>query len=48
MIDLKKRIKSLDKWILDKNNKLKKETFDISDAYVCGIGFMNMMGFWPK
>ena len=35
-------------WFYDKNNKLKKETFDTSDAYVCGIGFMNMIGLWPK
>lgn len=35
-------------WFYDKKNKLKKETFDTSDAYVCGIGFMNMIGAWPK
>jgi hypothetical protein len=35
-------------WFYDKNNKLKKETFDTSDAYVCGIGFMNMIGVWPR
>lgn len=35
-------------WFYDKNNKLKKETFDTSDAYVCGIGFMNMIGLWSK
>jgi len=35
-------------WFYDKNNKLKKETFDTSDAYVCGIGYMNMVGLWPK
>jgi len=35
-------------WFYDKKNKLKKETFDTSDAYVCGIGFMNMIGLWSK
>lgn len=35
-------------WFYDKKNKLKKETFDTSDAYVCGIGYMNMVGLWPK
>lgn len=35
-------------WFYDKNNKLKKETFDTSDAYVCGIGYMNKIGLWVK
>ena len=35
-------------WFYDKKNKLKKETFDTSDAYVCGIGYMNMIGAWPR
>lgn len=35
-------------WFYDKKNKLKKETFDTSDAYVCGIGYMNMTGIWPR
>jgi hypothetical protein len=35
-------------WFYDKNNKLKKETFDTSDAYVCGIGYMNKVGIWPR
>jgi hypothetical protein len=34
------------KWILDKNNKLKKENFDMSDSYACGIGYMKMIGEW--
>lgn len=29
------------KWILDKNNKLKKENFDMSDAYTCGLAYFN-------
>lgn len=33
-------------WFYDKNNKLKKETFDTSDAYVCGIGYMNKIEAW--
>lgn len=28
-------------WFYDKKNKLKKETFDTSDAYVCGLAFFN-------
>ncbi len=28
-------------WFYDKNNKLKKETFDTSDAYVCGLAYIN-------
>lgn len=35
-------------WFYDKNNKLKKETFDTSDAYVAGIGYMNKIGKWKK
>ncbi len=35
-------------WLFDKNNKLKKENFDMSDAYVCGLGFMNKLGLWPR
>ena len=34
------------KWILDKNNKLKKENFDMSDAYTCGIAYMKKIGLW--
>jgi len=33
-------------WFYDKNNKLKKETFDTSDAYVAARGYMMKMGFW--
>ena len=29
-----------------KNNKLKKETFDMSDAYVVGKGYMNKENIW--
>lgn len=29
------------KWILDKNNKLTKENFDMSDAYTCGLAWFN-------
>ena len=35
-------------WLYDKKNKLKKENFDMSDAYVCGIGYMNKIGLWVK
>lgn len=34
------------KWILDKNNKLKKENFDMSDAYTCGIAYMKSINKW--
>lgn len=30
------------KWILDKNNKLKKENFDMSDAYTCALASFNL------
>jgi len=33
-------------WFFDKNNKLKKETFDTSDAYTAARGYMNKMGYW--
>lgn len=33
-------------WFYDKNNKLKKETFDMSDAYTAARGYMNKIGVW--
>jgi len=33
-------------WFYDKKNKLKKETFDTSDAYVAGIGYMQKHEIW--
>jgi len=33
-------------WFYDKNNKLKKETFDMSDAYVAGLGYMHKINKW--
>lgn len=35
-------------WFYDKNNKLKKETFDTSDAYVAGIGYMYKHNLWNR
>ena len=35
-------------WFYDKKNKLKKETFDTSDAYVAAIGYMNKENLWVK
>lgn len=35
-------------WFYDKNNKLKKETFDTSDAYVAGIGYMYKNNLWKQ
>jgi hypothetical protein len=31
------------KWLYDKNGKLKKENFDMSDSVTCVIGYMNMV-----
>lgn len=33
-------------WFYDKKNKLKKETFDTSDAYTAARGYMNKIGKW--
>jgi hypothetical protein len=33
-------------WGYTKNNTLKKENFDQSDAYCCVLGFMNQENFW--
>jgi len=33
-------------WFYDKHNKLKKENFDMSDAYVCGLAYMKKQGLW--
>lgn len=33
-------------WLFDKNSKLKKENYDMTDSYACGIGFMNKIGLW--
>ena len=33
-------------WFYDKKNKLKKETFDTSDAYTAARGYMNQIGVW--
>lgn len=30
-------------WLYDKNNKLKKENYDISDGVTCVIGYINMI-----
>ena len=33
-------------WLYTKNNTLKKENFDMSDAYVAGLGCMRMKHIW--
>jgi len=33
-------------WLFDKHNRLKKENYDMADAYCCGIGYMKMIGQW--
>lgn len=35
-------------WFYDKNMKLKKECFDMSDSVACGLGYMNMIGVWKR
>lgn len=35
-------------WFYDKKNKLVKESFDCSDAYVAGVGYMNKIGKWKR
>jgi RNase H-fold protein (predicted Holliday junction resolvase) len=34
------------KWLYTKNNTLKKENFDQTDAYTCALGFMKSKGVW--
>ena len=34
------------KWHYTKNNTLKKENFDQTDAYTCALGFMKSKGIW--
>ena len=33
-------------WLYTKNNTLKKENFDQTDAYCCVLGFMNQIEVW--
>jgi RNase H-fold protein (predicted Holliday junction resolvase) len=33
-------------WIYTKNNTLKKENYDMTDAYSCALGFMKMLEIW--
>ena len=33
-------------WQYTKNNTLKKENFDMTDAYACALGFMKMKEIW--
>ena len=33
-------------WLYTKNNTLKKENFDMSDAYTCAVGYMKMKEIW--
>jgi hypothetical protein len=33
-------------WQYTKNNTLKKENFDMSDAYTCALGYMKMLEIW--
>ena len=33
-------------WLYDKKNKLRKECFDMSDAYVSCLGYMKKNGLW--
>jgi hypothetical protein len=33
-------------WLYTKNNTLKKENFDQSDAYCCALGYLKQQGLW--
>lgn len=33
-------------WQYTKNQTLKKENFDMSDSYCCGLGYMKMLNIW--
>lgn len=33
-------------WLFDKHNKLKKENYDMTDAYTCGRAYMQKVGLW--
>ena len=33
-------------WTYTRNNTLKKENFDMTDAYTCVLGYMNKEGIW--
>jgi len=33
-------------WMYTRNNTLKKENFDMTDAYTCAIGYMKMIKIW--
>lgn len=35
-------------WFYDKKNKLVKESFDCSDAYVAGVAYMNKINKWKR
>jgi len=35
-------------WLYGKTRVLKKENFDMTDAYACVLGYMNKIGKWPK
>lgn len=35
-------------WIFDKKQKLKKENYDMADAYACVRGYMCKEGFWGE
>lgn len=34
------------KWLYTRNNTLRKENFDQTDAYTCALGFMRSKGIW--
>ena len=35
-------------WLHDKNQKLKKENFDMADSYACCLGYMYKEGLWSQ
>jgi len=44
--DLVAKIESQITWQYTKNNTLKKENYDMTDAYTCALGLMKMKGIW--
>lgn len=35
-------------WLFDKHNTLKKENYDMTDAYTCGRAYMQKIGKWTE
>ena len=44
--ELVSRLEPQIQWLFTKNNTLKKENFDSTDAYCCALGFLKKEGIW--